>query len=74
MVANINKEYNSMTEIKIMLTIREAAELLGIGRTKTYQLIASGAFPVVRLGRCVRIPRARLIEVLDELANQGGDR
>lgn len=41
---------------KILLTPQEAAEALGIGRTKTYQLIGSGTLPVIRIGRSVRIP------------------
>ena len=34
----------------------EVGEALGLGRSKTYELIASGKLPVVRIGRCVRVP------------------
>jgi len=44
----------------LLLEAREVARLLGIGRTKTYQLIARGEVPVLRLGRCVRVPRSAL--------------
>lgn len=30
--------------------------MLGLGRSKTYELIATGALPTVRVGRCVRVP------------------
>jgi len=43
-----------------LLRIREVAALLGIGRTKAWQLVATGEIPAVRLGRCVRIPRKAL--------------
>jgi excisionase family DNA binding protein len=34
----------------------EAAEALGVSRAKTYELIAAGDIPSVRLGGCVRVP------------------
>jgi len=41
---------------KLLLTVREAQDVLSIGRSKLYELIASGALPVVRIGRAVRLP------------------
>jgi excisionase family DNA binding protein len=43
-----------------LLRVEEAARVLGIGRTKVYELIAREELPVVRLGRAVRIPRVGL--------------
>lgn len=40
----------------ILLTIPEAARLLSIGRTLTYELIASDHLEVVHIGRAVRVP------------------
>src|SRR5213083_1181443 len=48
-----------------LLESREVARLLGIGRTKTFQLIASGQIPSIRLGRCVRVPAAALYSWID---------
>jgi excisionase family DNA binding protein len=45
---------------RLLLRVEEVAELLSLGRSKTYELIASGAIPVVRLGRCVRVPAPAL--------------
>ncbi|MCZ7535607.1 MAG: helix-turn-helix domain-containing protein [Acidimicrobiia bacterium] len=42
----------------------EAAELLGVGRTLAYDLVARGVLPSVRLGRRVVIPRHALDELL----------
>ena len=38
------------------LTIGEAAEMVGIGRSKAYELVATGEWPAVHIGRSVRIP------------------
>jgi excisionase family DNA binding protein len=43
---------------RLLLRVEEVAETLSIGRSKTYELIAAGELPVVRLGRCVRVPAA----------------
>jgi excisionase family DNA binding protein len=41
---------------RILLTVEEAAERLSIGRTKVYELLATGALESVTIGRCRRIP------------------
>jgi excisionase family DNA binding protein len=46
---------------KLLLTVREAQDVLSLGRSKLYELIASGELPVVRIGRAVRLP-ARALE------------
>jgi excisionase family DNA binding protein len=40
----------------ILLTIPEAARLLSIGRTLTYELIGSGELEVVHINRAARVP------------------
>jgi excisionase family DNA binding protein len=44
-----------------LLNSREVARLLGISRTKTFQMMAAAELPVVRVGRCVRVPRTGLV-------------
>jgi excisionase family DNA binding protein len=51
---------------KSLLTVSEAAQVLSIGRTKTYELMSAGDLPVVRIGRAVRIPRRALERWVDE--------
>ena len=48
------------------LDLMAAAALLGIGRTCAYGLIRRGTWPtpVIRAGRCIRIPTAPLVELL----------
>jgi excisionase family DNA binding protein len=45
---------------RLLYRVEEVAELLAIGRSKTYELIASDGLPVVHLGRCVRVPAEAL--------------
>lgn len=41
---------------KLLLTPVEAATLLGVGRSKVYQLLKSGQLTSVRIGRSRRVP------------------
>jgi excisionase family DNA binding protein len=43
------------TPERLLLCIPEVAEVLGIGRTKIYEMIATGELPTVRFGRAVRV-------------------
>ena len=44
----------------VLLRAEEVSRLLRIGRTMTFQLIANGDLPVVRIGRAVRVPKKQL--------------
>ena len=41
---------------KILLKVPEVAEMIGLGRSKAYQLMGSGELASVRVGRARRIP------------------
>ena len=45
---------------RLLLRIPEVMSTLGLGRTKVYELIATGELPVVRVGRAVRVSRTSL--------------
>lgn len=51
---------------KRLLTIREAGQVLGLGRTTVYELISSELLEVVHIGRSVRIP----VEAIDDFVRQ----
>lgn len=53
-----------MTE-QDLLTVKYVAGALRLGHTKTYQLIASGQLPAVRIGRSVRVTPRALREFID---------
>jgi excisionase family DNA binding protein len=40
---------------RVLLTVEEAAESLGIGKTKTYSLVMAGEIASVQIGRLRRI-------------------
>jgi excisionase family DNA binding protein len=42
---------------KLLLTAEEAAAVLGIGRTKLYELLRAGVIESVRIDGCRRVPR-----------------
>lgn len=45
---------------RLLLRVPEAAKMTGLGLTKAYELVATGAWPSVTIGRCVRVPLAGL--------------
>ena len=45
---------------RLLLRPVEAAEAIGIGRSKVYELLASGDLPSIRVGGSVRVPVAAL--------------
>src|SRR5258708_35389030 len=55
----------------LLLDSRGVARLLGIGRTKAFQLMSNGELPAVRIGRCVRVSRAAVAEWIDGHVEQG---
>lgn len=56
---------------RLLLTVEEAAERLGIGKTLTWELVWDGVLPSIRLGRCVRIPLRALEEWIAQSALGG---
>jgi excisionase family DNA binding protein len=64
------------TAVRLVLTVEEAADRLGIGRTLMYALITAGEVESVRIGRLRRIPADALERYVDGLrrwpADQGG--
>jgi excisionase family DNA binding protein len=44
----------------LLLRADEAAIVLGIGRTKVFEMMASGELPAIKIGRCIRVPKDRL--------------
>ncbi|MBW0113920.1 excisionase family DNA-binding protein [Pseudonocardia sp. KRD-169] len=57
---------------RLVLTVEEAAERLGIGRTLMYALVAAGEVESVRIGRLRRIPTDALDSYVSTLRRLGG--
>lgn len=50
---------------RLMLTVEEAGQLIGVGKTKAYEMVASRELPSVDLNKgvgkpCIRVPRQAL--------------
>ena len=56
---------------RLLLTVVEAAAMLGVGRTKAYELIAGGELQVVHIGRAARVPLVAVRRYVDGLVSQG---
>ena len=60
-----------MSEPPVVYTIEQVAQMLGVGRSTAYDAARRGELPVVRLGRRLLVPKARLGELLGiEVAEQ----
>jgi excisionase family DNA binding protein len=55
---------------KLLLTPEEAANALGIGRSKVYQLMRDGKVRSLRIGTCRRIPATALSELVAGLEDE----
>lgn len=55
---------------RLLLRPSEAATALGIGRSKTYALIASGEIPSLRIGSSVRVPLVALRAWVEQQVGQ----
>jgi excisionase family DNA binding protein len=56
---------------KLLLTPVEAAQALGIGRSKVYELLQSGQLKSVRIGSCRRVPLDAIHDLLAALRRTG---
>jgi excisionase family DNA binding protein len=56
---------------KLLLTPVEAASALGIGRTKLYELLKTGALASVQIGSSRRVPQAALEALVADLWTSG---
>lgn len=62
-----NQGVKNFNEMPVMLSVNQAAEVLGISNVSLYKLIEKDkSFPVVQLGRRKSIPKEQLKEWIDE--------
>ena len=54
---------NSKRELEL-LTIEELGGLLKISRSKAYSLIKEKDFPIIKIGRCIRVEKSLLLSWL----------
>ena len=60
---------------RLLLRPIEAAEVIGVGRSKVYELLATGELPSIRVGSSIRIPVESLRDwIAQQLAATAQDR
>ena len=58
----------------LLLRAEEVQQALGLGRSKIYEMMATGELPVVRIGRSVRVPAEALRHwVARQAANEASE-
>jgi excisionase family DNA binding protein len=57
---------------KVLLTVPEAAEALGLGQAKTWQLVHSGRLRSVKIDWSRRVPVEAVREFIEQLAAEQG--
>jgi excisionase family DNA binding protein len=57
-----------MSDGRLVVSVTEAAELLGISRGLAYELARTGRLPSLRLDRRLGVPRAALLTWLERAA------
>ena len=50
-ISNVNNAFD-----EAYYTITEVSQMLRLSRTKTYEMARDGSFPVVQIGRVLRVP------------------
>ena len=55
-----------MENEKLCISVMEAADLLGIGKTAMYGLVKQPGFPIIKIGKSYRIRKAGLDEWLKD--------
>ena len=47
-----------------LITVLEMADILKISRSKAYSIIKQKDFPVIKIGKCIRLNKDKLFEFL----------
>ena len=50
----------------VLLRGIEVARILGVSRSKAYEMMADGTLPVIRIGRAVRVPKRALAKWVED--------
>lgn len=65
---SVDKEADSHRDLgadtRLTMTVAEAATVLGLSQSATYEAIARGEIPAVKIGRRVLVKRRELLSIL----------
>ena len=57
--------YRNYSDLPLMLSVPEVAQVLGISRAGAYELVRSDNFPKIRIGNRIVVPRDKFIQWID---------
>jgi excisionase family DNA binding protein len=60
----------SLGSDRLVFSVAEAGELLGLSRAFAYELVARGELPIIRFGRRIVVPKAALLELLNSASSE----
>ena len=63
-VGLVDSSTSALAMLPEVLTAREAAAILRVGRNQLYQAVARGELAAIRIGRSIRIPKQALLDLL----------
>ena len=69
----MNKLKNILRKYPGLMSVNDIQDVLHIGRSKAYSLLKNGKIKSIRIGTKYRIPKAYLIDFLNENACFSGD-
>lgn len=55
---------------KLVFTVEEAGEILGLSRASAYQGVERGEIPSIRVGKRILVPRVALEKMLAQAGSQ----
>lgn len=59
-------KYKSYEELPLMLSVPEAAAVLGISQAGAYELVRTDGFPSLKVGSRIVVPKEKFIEWIDK--------
>ena len=61
---NLTENYSMFATYKDVVTVKQLAEMLGIGITLAYKLVRQKAIESIKIGRQYKIPKTNVISYL----------
>lgn len=59
-------QYKNFDDLPLLLSVPELASVLGISRTRAYELAREKGFPSLTIGARILVPRDKLVAWIDE--------
>lgn len=59
-----------MNDEKMVLTVKETAQILGLSRNSVYQGVLTGQIPCLKVGKRILVPRKALEELLASVGSK----